>query len=65
MIEKLVKLLFSPVTFALAFLAPLFAQILDALALSLPIASNLTLAFIVAGTWGLVAQLRGSWIWLK
>ena len=65
MSEKLIKLLFAPLTFALAFLAPLLAQILDALALSLPIASNLTLAFFVAGAWGLVAQLRGSWIWLK
>lgn len=65
MIETLIKLLFAPLTFALLFLAPLFAQVLDALALSLPVASNLTIAFIVAGAWGLVAQLRGSWIWLK
>ena len=65
MSEKFIKLLFAPLTFALAFLAPLFAQILDAPALSFPIASNLTLAFVVAGAWGLVAQLRGSWIWLK
>ena len=65
MIEKLIKVLFAPLTFGLAFLAPLFAQILDDLAVSLPIASNLTLAFVVAGIWGLVAQLRGSWVWLK
>jgi len=32
MIEKLIKVLFAPLTFGLAFLAPLFAQILDALA---------------------------------
>ncbi len=65
MIEKIIQLLFAPLTFAVAFLTPLFAQILDALEWSLPIASNLTLAFIVAVGWGLVAQLRGSWLWLK
>lgn len=65
MIEKFAKLLFAPLTFALAFLVPLITQILDALAVSFALASNLTVAFFVAGAWGLMAQLRGSWIWLK
>ena len=51
MIEKFAKLLFAPLTFALAFLVPLMAQILDALAVSFALASNLTVAFFVAGAW--------------
>ena len=65
MLEKFISLLFAPLTFALGFLAPLFMQLLDAVGWSTPMASNVSIAFAVAGIWGLLAQLRGSWIWLK
>lgn len=52
-----------PFIFALGFLVPLFAQGIEAVGWVPPFGiSSLVFAFIVAGIWGLIAQIRGSWI---
>lgn len=62
----LVRLLFSPLVFGCGFLAPLFAQILALTAFSAPFGmSNITVGLVIGGSWGLLAQLRGSWVWVK
>ncbi|MEE4300667.1 MAG: hypothetical protein V2J24_14610 [Pseudomonadales bacterium] len=57
------KLLFSPIVFAIGFLAPLTAQTLDAAGVALDGVPNLALGFAVALTLGTVAQFRGGWLW--
>jgi hypothetical protein len=52
-----------PLIFAFAFLVPVIAQGMDALALTAPFGlSTLTFALVVGGAWGLVAQIAGRWI---
>ena len=52
-----------PLIFAFAFLAPVIDQGMQALGLAAPLGlSTLILALIVAGTWGLFAQVSGRWI---
>jgi hypothetical protein len=61
----IIKFLFSPVVFGFAFLAPLIAQSLTALGFTeLPI-DNIYIGLFVGGTLGLVAHIRGSWLWVK
>lgn len=55
---------FGPFLFGVGFLAPLFGQILSLSGMSLPFGMSPLLAgLVVGGGLGLVAQLRGSWIW--
>ena len=63
--QQVIKILFSPLAFAVGFLWPLFTQVIIA-AGWLPAGSVAigTGAAIAIG-WGLLAQLRGSWIWIK
>ena len=63
--EFLIKLIFSPIVFGLLFLAPLIAQSMTAMDLQLFAIPNLVLGLIIGGAWGLVAKLRGSWLWIK
>ena len=62
---KLIQVFFSPIGFAIGFLAPLVAQGL----LYFDIAENWKIAYsvgiLVALFFGLMAQTRGSWMWLK
>ncbi|MEL6529980.1 MAG: hypothetical protein AAFQ27_08450 [Pseudomonadota bacterium] len=52
-----------PLIFAFAFLVPVIDQSMRALGLAAPFGlSTLTFALIVAGFWGLVAQIGGRWI---
>lgn len=60
-----IKLLFSPLVFALAFLGPLIAQVLSSLGLQFGAVSNLTIGLALGLTLGLIAQLRGSWVWFN
>ena len=61
----IVSVLFSPMTFALGFLWPLFTQLIVPLQLvSSGWPANLTGA-VIATSLGLLAQLRGSWVWIK
>ena len=62
---KLISLLFLPITWALGFLLPLFAQSFLALGLTDSVLTAYVSAGVVALAWGVMAQLRGSWIWLK
>jgi len=68
MIEKLLKpiFFFGPLIFAIGFLVPLIAQSMSALSWTPPIGlSPLQFGFAIAGPVGLLAQIRGSWIWTK
>lgn len=63
--ERAIKLVVAllPLIFAFGFLAPAIAQGMDAMALDAPFGlSSLVFGLIVAGSWGLVAQLRGRWL---
>ncbi len=63
--EILIKLIFSPIVFGLLFLAPLISQSMTAMDLQLFAIPNLVLGLVIGGAWGSVAQLRGSWLWIK
>ena len=62
---KFIKLLFLPITWAIGFLWPLIAQVLLAAELTGSISTAYLTAGVIALAWGLMAQYRGSWIWLK
>ncbi|RPG30632.1 MAG: hypothetical protein CBC52_004025 [Gammaproteobacteria bacterium TMED92] len=62
---KLIRLLFSPLVFGLAFLAPLIAQSVIALNWQILGLDPLWTGLAVGGGLGLMAQLRGSWVWIK
>lgn len=62
--KTLIMWFFSPLVFGLAFMAPLSAQILDALAVTLPVA-NIWVGLVIGLALGLMAQFRGSWLWIK
>ena len=62
---KLLSILFSPLVFALGFLAPMIAQILLASSLVESLQSAYLMAFAIAVSLGLMAQFRGSWLWIK
>jgi len=54
---------FGPLLFGFGFIAPLSAQIIDAMSWSPPFGlSSLMTGLIIGGTLGLPAQLRGRWI---
>jgi hypothetical protein len=63
--ELLLRLIFSPITFGLLFLAPLIAQCMTAIDLQLFAIPNLLLGLVIGGAWGLIAKLKGSWLWIK
>ena len=63
--ELLLKLIFSPIVFGLLFLGPLIAQSMTAMDLQLFAIPNLLLGLIIGGAWGLIAKLKGSWLWIK
>jgi uncharacterized membrane protein (DUF485 family) len=63
--EKILTLILKslPLIFAFGFLVPVFTQSIDAIGWVPPFGiSSLVFAIIVAGIWGLIAQIRGSWI---
>ncbi len=62
---KFIALLFKPITWAIGFLLPLTAQVLLALDVTTSSVSAYGFAAVVAVLWGLMAHLRGSWIWVK
>jgi hypothetical protein len=57
------KLLFSPMVFAIGFLVPLFSQSLTALGVQIDGVPNLVLGGSVAVLLGILAQVRGGWLW--
>lgn len=62
---KLILFIFSPVVFGVLFLAPLIAQVLTAFGFAWPDVNNLSIGLFLGASLGLIAQIRGSWIWIK
>ena len=60
-----IGILLSPIAFAIGFLWPLITQ--SAIALDIVAAGTdaLILGAVVAIPLGLLAQFRGSWVWIK
>ncbi len=65
MIKRLVPVFFSPMIFAIGFLTPLIAQLLEVFNAPTFGFHPLVVGFLIGGLFGLMAQIRGSWIWIK
>ncbi len=63
--QVLFGILLAPLTFAIAFLWPLVTQASVALALVEPGWPAIILGALIALPFGLLAQFRGSWVWIK
>ena len=61
---KAIKFLFSPPIFGLGFMAPLIAELIVLAEFNLPSGVPLIAGLIIGGSLGLMAQARGSWVWL-
>ena len=59
----LIKLLLTPLAFALGFLTPLIAQSMSALGLGIEGIPNIAIGLAIALPLGLIAQIRGGWLW--
>ena len=62
---KLIGLFLSPIAFSIGFLTPLLAQVILATSTELSTLIAYGIGFAVSISFGIVAQLRGSWIWVK
>lgn len=63
--EQLLGLIFKflPLMFAFGFLVPVIAQGMEAAGIGETFGlAPLTLALIVGGAWGLIAQVKGRWV---
>ena len=58
-------ILLAPLTFAVAFLWPLVTQALVALGLIEAGWPAIVVGAVIAIPFGLLAQFRGSWVWIK
>jgi len=58
----LIKILFSPILWAIGFITPLFAQTLLASGLIASSTTAYTLAVVAALGWGAYAQMQGRWL---
>ncbi len=63
--QQIIKFLFSPIAFALGFLWPLMTQVMIAAELVAPGLLAIAVGAAIAIPWGIVAQVRGSWIWIR
>lgn len=66
MLEALITQIFrfGPLLFGLGFLAPLFCELIELSGAALPFGmAPIAAGLILGGGLGLMAQLRGSWIW--
>ena len=63
--KKLIGVLFSPFVFSLGFLAPLIAQVLASTGVTVPGVETYYSGLLVAAMLGVIAQWRGSWLWVK
>ncbi len=63
--KKFLTYLFSPFVFGLGFLAPLIAQLLATANFSINGVDNIYVGLILGCLMGLIAQNRGSWVWVK
>ncbi len=63
--ERLIKVFFSPMIFAVGLLWPLGTQILIASGLMTPGWPTWAVSAAVVLPFALMAQIRGSWLWVK
>ncbi len=63
--QQIIKFIFSPIAFALGFVWPLITQVLIAGSLVAPGWTAIAVGAAIAIPWGLVAQFKGSWIWIR
>lgn len=63
--EKLITWFLSPIAFAIGFLTPLIAQVSMAMGWITSTSTAYSVGFVIAISFGLMAQFRGSWLWLK
>lgn len=63
--QHIIKFIFSPLAFALGFLWPLLTQVGVSLGLLPMGVTGIVVGGSIAIALGLMAQLRGSWIWIK
>ncbi len=63
--ESFIKFLLSPMAFAIGFLWPLITQSLVALGYAESGWFAVVLGAIIAIPFGVMAQFRGSWIWIR
>ena len=63
--QQTIKYFFSPVAFAIGFIWPLTVQVLNGLAVTTPGWQTWLIAFAAVMPFALMAQIRGSWIWIK
>ena len=63
--QSIIRFILSPMAFALGFLWPLVTQLLIATALVPAGGSAIAIGAAVAVPWGLMAQFRGSWLWIR
>ena len=64
-IMKIIGFLLSPFTFGIGLLAPLIAQIMAFVGLSVVGVPDIWVGLFIGVQLGLIAQLRGSWVWIK
>lgn len=62
--QTLIRVLLAPLTFALGFLWPLITQVLLA-STEVGQTPAILAGAVIATAFGLMAQLRGSWLWIK
>lgn len=62
---KVIAFFFSPLAFSIGFLTPLFAQILLSTSTFNDSSTAWITGAVIAIGLGLVAQVRGSWVWVK
>lgn len=60
---QLIRLLLTPIAFAIGFLTPLIAQSMSALGWSIDGVPNLVTGLVIALALGVTAQVRGGWLW--
>ncbi len=68
MLIKLIELIFKfgPLVFGFGFMVPLIHELIVGFDMALPFGLSAWLvAFAIGGGLGLMAQVRGSWIWQK
>lgn len=63
--EQVLKIFFSPITFAICFLWPLATQVLTATAVLSGGWQAILAGAVIAIPFVLMAQFRGSWLWIK
>ena len=63
--KQIFKLLLSPMAFAIGFLWPLSIQSLVALGWASAGWQAILIGAAIAMPFGVLAQMRGSWLWIK